>query len=568
MTAAARVVSTSAIAALVLATVWLFWPTSLGGATTYLTTYGSSMEPEFSAGDMVVLSQADRYAVGDAVGYRSESLNTVVMHRIVAGDANGFVTQGDNNDWLDQDRPTADEILGRLFVHIPQGGKAMAALASPWTLGLVAGATTILLGVLGRGRGRHTARSRHRRRRARRAPSLTIPALSLPALSLPGFSAGAAPLAVRARARQVALAAGAGVIVAAVGAGALFLVPSTENTTEVLEVTQQGRFTYAGSAERGTTYPTGAVETGDTVWTKLSTGLTVTYANTVTGPDLADLQGAMRLDVTLQAADGWSTYLNSGPAVAFQDGTATASVDVDAARASAVLSRHYDEVGTASGSAMLVITPTAAISGTARSVPFEADGPPGFTFLLDQTSLRLTGEADTVLATSAETPVTVDAVGPRSVDVLALSVPIGVLRTVALVVLALAVLTAAGAARLGRLGRGDAADEFLVRHVDRIVPVATLSTDSTVIDVSDAESLHRVAERFDTVVLHHAGPEGDVFAVRDVDATYRFVMSGSGDRRRGKPPVPAPVAPAVAEESLAELTSPLPRVGPLRGRFA
>ena len=27
------------------------------------------------------------------------------MHRIVSGDADGFVTQGDNNDWLDQDRP-------------------------------------------------------------------------------------------------------------------------------------------------------------------------------------------------------------------------------------------------------------------------------------------------------------------------------------------------------------------------------------------------------------------------------------------------------------------------------
>ena len=60
--------------------------------------------------------------------------------------------------------------------------------------------------------------------------------------------------------------------------------------------------------------------------------------------------------------------------------------------------------------------------------------------------------------------------------------------------------------------------------------------------MSDAESLHRVAERFDTVVLHHAGPDEDVFAVRDVDATYRFVVPGLPDRRRGMPPVPAPVA--------------------------
>ena len=49
-------------------------------------------------------------------------------------DGDGFVTQGDNNDWLDEDQPTEDEILGRLFLRIPQGGKALDALRSPGIL--------------------------------------------------------------------------------------------------------------------------------------------------------------------------------------------------------------------------------------------------------------------------------------------------------------------------------------------------------------------------------------------------------------------------------------------------
>jgi hypothetical protein len=101
--------------------------------------------------------------------------------------------------------------------------------------------------------------------------------------------------------------------------------------------------------------------------------------------------------------------------------------------------------------------------------------------------------------------------------------------------------------------------QFLVRHADRILPVAAFTPGRTVIDVADAESLRRVAERFDTLVLHHAGPDEDVFAVRDVDATYRFVVPGAPGRRRGMPPVPAPV-PASAPE---DLTAPLPRVGPV-----
>jgi hypothetical protein len=104
--------------------------------------------------------------------------------------------------------------------------------------------------------------------------------------------------------------------------------------------------------------------------------------------------------------------------------------------------------------------------------------------------------------------------------------------------------------------------------------VAAFDPGPTVIDVSDAESLHRVAERFDTLVLHHAGPDEDVFAVRDIDATYRFVVPGCPDRQRGLPPVPAPAPVAVPEP--ADMTTPLPLISPrqapvhgaLRGRFA
>jgi hypothetical protein len=98
----------------------------------------------------------------------------------------------------------------------------------------------------------------------------------------------------------------------------------------------------------------------------------------------------------------------------------------------------------------------------------------------------------------------------------------------------------AAAAWIGRTARGDAADEFVVKHAARILPVAAFDAGPTVIDVSDAESLHRVAERFDTLVLHHAGEDADVFAVRDVDATYRFVVPG-GREARARPPVPVPV---------------------------
>src|SRR3954462_7271319 len=163
MNAIPRVLSASALAALVLTTVWLFWPSGLGGTTTYLSTHGTSMQPRFHTGDLAVLNPADGYAIGDVVAYPSKALHTIVMHRIVSGDANGFVTQGDNNDWLDEDRPTEDEILGRLFVRIPRGGQVIGALRSPEVLFSLAGGLLVLLGGMHDPRGRRIARWLRRR---------------------------------------------------------------------------------------------------------------------------------------------------------------------------------------------------------------------------------------------------------------------------------------------------------------------------------------------------------------------------------------------------------------------
>jgi hypothetical protein len=338
-------------------------------------------------------------------------------------------------------------------------------------------------------------------------------------------------------------------------------VPPTQTDTRTVQVSQQGRFSYTGEAVTGTTYPTGVIATGDTVWTRLVRDLTVSFTNTVTGPELADVTGAMRLDVVVSAADGWSAVLNSGPGAAVQDGKATASVAVDADEAGELLSRHYDEIGTPGGSATLTVTPVVETTGTVKGQSFTAGSPPGFAFTLDGESLRPTGTEATDLAPSIETPVQVDEVVPRSFTVLALTVPIGIARKVAGAVLLVALVTLGVGAWVSRIGRGDVADQFLVRHADRILPVASFDPGATVIDVSDAESLHRVAERFDTVVLHHAGPDEDVFAVRDVDATYRFVVAGSSDRRRGRPPVPPPVSAPAPEP--AQMTAPLPRVVPV-----
>jgi MFS family permease len=119
-------------------------------------------------------------------------------------------------------------------------------------------------------------------------------------------------------------------------------------------------------------------------------------------------------------------------------------------------------------------------------------------------------------------------------------------------VLAVALVGLAAGAWIGRRRTDDPADDFLVRHAARILPVSAFTPGENVIDVSDAESLHRVAERLDGLLLHHDGPDGQTLAVRDAETTYRYVFP-DGMSQRPKPPLRA-VSP------LSDRTTPMARI--------
>lgn len=111
----------------------VLWPTSLGGCTTLTVVSGTSMEPTYLDGDIVV-SRCGSPAVGDAVVYQPEELGGArIIHRIVGGDAEqGWVLQGDNNDWLDPFQPVDAEVLGINVLHLPKLGLVARTLMNPW----------------------------------------------------------------------------------------------------------------------------------------------------------------------------------------------------------------------------------------------------------------------------------------------------------------------------------------------------------------------------------------------------------------------------------------------------
>jgi hypothetical protein len=337
----------------------------------------------------------------------------------------------------------------------------------------------------------------------------------------------------------------AGVAVAASFGGAVLLALSdTQAVPRNVQVIQAGRFDYTGTAVPGTTYPSGRVHTGDPVYTQLAKSITVSFRDQVTGPQLTDLRGTLRLVVTIATTDGWTGTLTSGATTALTGTTLAGTVLLDPAYATDVMNRHYAEVRATGTNATLTVTPKITLDGGVQGHRFDADSPAGLSFALAPTTLRPSSTGTTALTPKVATPVATESVGPRTLQLLSIGIPIGLARLLDGIVLALSLVVLAVAAWIGRKRPGDAADDILLRSAARILPVTGFTPGTSVVDVSDAAALRRVAERLDTLVLHLDGEDGHTFAVQDMETTYRYVLPNAVT----KPKPPAPI------------TRPLPRV--------
>jgi len=129
---AATRAATAVLAVVLGATAWvLFGPAQLGGATRYAIVAGSSMEPELHHGDLAVVRSGGDLERGVVALYDDPELGVSVLHRIVRVSGGRYVLKGDNNDFLDETRPTRREIAGSLWFAVPYAGSSLAWAREP-----------------------------------------------------------------------------------------------------------------------------------------------------------------------------------------------------------------------------------------------------------------------------------------------------------------------------------------------------------------------------------------------------------------------------------------------------
>lgn len=512
----------SAVTIVLVALAWvMFAPQPLGGHASYVILDGNSMEPGMSRGDLAIVREKRSYQVGDVVTYRHPQIGPVI-HRIIDTEDGRFILQGDNNDFIDGFEPTQDEVIGKLWIHVPKVGAWMTRFSSPWYLtGL------LVFAFLGMGGSAAAAKARNSQstgRAGRPEPKRAT-------------DRGATPMKQLLQNWQDTASV---LLVAGLGFGILgwvaFHRPTTHEVPANIAYSQEGTFDYSAASADGRVYDTGEAEAGEPVYLRLSDAVAFTFSWAFDTQGTAVASGTHRLVAEIGDSNGWRRTIELSPETSF---TGTEFLAAGVLKLSDVesLTRILEEQsGVTNQRYSVVIRPEVAVTGTIDGTPFEASFGEPLPMSLDDVQLRLEKPSPEVdpLEPQLSGAVSTLQTEANTIDLLMLSLPVTAARSIALAGLGV-VLAVSGwfVMMLVQQNRPQKTAEGFAMPSRYRGPLVTVSAAparrTEVVDVASLDDLGRIAERVGGIVLQEARPGYHAYFVRDQDVTYRYQAIGSAE---------------------------------------
>ena len=547
-----------ALGLLLLAAGWLFFgPTQLGGSTSYAVIVGTSMEPMLHRGDLAVIREESTYRTGDVVLYEASELGSNVLHRIVRVQDGRFVLKGDNNDFLDSERPTEEQIVGRLWLSAPQVGRVTDWLHTPSHAALLVGLATLL--ALGGGAGIGAARRRRspgetaRPERAPRSPSVAA-GDPLPLLGALGVASVLfAVLAVLSFTRPVTV---------------------TEPVSEAY--VHQGRFEYSASVRRNEVYPDGRVTTGEPIFLRLVPRLRVSFGYELEARQPVEASGLVRLDARVSDGRGWERLMQLAPERSFRGKQVSVRGTIDLRAIESLVDDIRRLTGSAQTTYAVTLLPRVTVTGQAGRDPIDATFAPELPFDLGDLRLQpnLQGSGQGVGPFAPREAGGGTHVAAGRLELGALSLPVRTARRLSLIGLVASLLLGALAlAALLQRYRGDEHERIAARYGHLLLPLRSRPPEWTrLTDLADIGSLVRLAEQHDRLIFHLVEGGEHSYLVEDAGSVFCYRTKPAPALLPAPPPAPPPeavehVEPAEPEPALVAAGQPAGRHRPRR-RFS
>jgi signal peptidase I len=511
-----RRLTAAVVGAVLLALLAVGWyaaaPSQVGGRTSYALIVGTSMEPKLHRGDLAIVRRREAYRPGDVVLYDSRDLDAKVLHRIKSVEGSHFVFQGDNNDFVDPEHPTAEQLVGTLWLRVPAVGTVVEWLREPLHLALlVALAAAFAFGGVGASLSIGKRQPQPRKGGARRPTP-------------------AAPRAGRHDPRLLAGVSCAAVVLVGLGVVA-FTRPAATVVSDDSAYVHQGRFSYDAAVRRSAAYPSGLVSTGQPVFLRLVPRLRLSFDYRLESSRKVATELATRLDVHVSDGRGWERVLPLAAEQRTSGSRAVVSGVVDLRR----LQQLVEDVTTLTGSAQAAYTvavqPQVKVAGRVGTDPVDTVFAPELLFDLADQRLQpnLTGGDGGVGPLAPRLAGSGTRQAPAELSLGVGQITVEAARKVSLAGLALLLLLGGLALATARGGSRDEHQLIESRYRHLLLPLGPpLPEWPNVVEVADAEALARLAAQHGRMILR----------VTD-GLTYTYVVEGEGVAYRYRPEAPA-----------------------------
>jgi signal peptidase I len=522
----------------VAAFIWVA-PPQLGGSTTYSATVGTSMQPMFYKGDLALIRPAGSYKVGDIALYESPVLHRPVLHRIIVIQGSHYYFKGDNNDFVDPGYATRDEILGKLWLHVPKVGKGLSWIGKPAHAGGLAGLAVLVL-VLG---GSSSA-TRRRRRGSRGSPDWKPPVVKIPAF----------PKLRRPRRTTENIVATIAITVGLVALLIGFTTPLAHMIPSQGAYNQTGTFSYSSTLDKPeVAYPDGKVTTGQPVYLTAFKTLDVGFGYRFVSQLSHHVTGTIGLVAVLSSTtSSWNRRFVLEKPAQFQGDVAHATGTVDLHALRTLTEQLAIDTGNPGDSYAWTLEPTVPVHGRVDGKQIDKTFAPTLPFTFSAAVLALNAptvatapgasyDPPTLADTNATAlqPVTSGSLlvrAPNTVSLVKFTVAVSVLRGFGLALVGLALLGLF--TKPLRKKREHWSNEKRIAFRFGCVIVDVVSLESAVASTGvptalpDFASLASFARYLERPILHDT--LNNAYAVEDSGRLYVFRLP------RGREAVPAP----------------------------
>ncbi|MEU4559058.1 DUF5305 family protein [Actinoplanes sp. NPDC023936] len=469
----------------------------------YVITHGVSMNPTYYADDLVFLIKFDSYEVGQIAAYHGFG-GIETLHRIIGGDAlTGYVLQGDNNPAVDAIEPTANELIGRAVLHVPNGGFWLKPLLSPTALGM--------FGFLIVGARAAAVRSRRdipRGRQKKRTKSMSGQGGSWAVTMTVAKAVRRLHPVIRALAVLSVVLAACALVSGVLG----WMKPATQTTDSSVRAGESMTFSYSADVPRSAAYDGTTAYSPDPIYRNLAKFVVLRM-------QYLGRPGTVEVSARLSSQTGWHSTVRLAQPKEFsaQRFTGTVSLDLDGLDDRA--QRASEAIGTNVGA--ITVAVTARVSHADGS-SFE----PSVSFGLTNIQLALLGGAESlVVERSAAT--SGGGTFPRQISLFGKDLFTAgqarswAVRSLLVALAGIAVVALLAFRRVPLKNR----EQIQRRYPHLLVPVEPMASPpgKPVVIVDSFPALVKLAEKYGQMILTWTRPDGaDDFVVRDDGVTYRY----------------------------------------------